>query len=62
MNLSSQNSVSITLTSDEVKTVLLEYINRMAGGNIDKDMTLNDKGYEFKDVTFEWFRKRSKNM
>ncbi len=62
MNIASQNSVSISISKNEVKDILLEHIKRVAGGVVDKDMEMKDIEYEFKDVTFVWNRSREKEM
>jgi len=62
MNIASQNSVSIQIDKDEVKGILLDYIKRVVGGVVEKDMEMQDIEYEFKDVTFTWNRSRTKEM
>jgi len=64
MNIASQDSITIKIDKDEVKSVLLDYIKRMAGGMIDKDMMLEDDpfGHVEKDVAFTWNRVRAKEV
>jgi hypothetical protein len=64
MNISSQDRVSIKISAEEIKNVLLDYIKRMAGGMVDKDMVLEDDpfGHVEKGVEFVWKRARTKEV
>lgn len=64
MNIASETAINIKITSDEVRNVLLDYIKRMAGGVIKKDMELIEieMDGDFKDVTFTWMQNRNKDI
>ncbi len=64
MNIASQDSITIKISKEEIKSVLLDYIKRMAGGVVDKDMVLEEDpfGHVEKDVAFTWNRSRTKEV
>lgn len=64
MNISTQDSITINISKTEIKSVLLDYVKRMVGGMVDKDMILEDDpfGHVEKDVCFTWSRSRNKEV
>ena len=62
MNITSETAVSIKIQKDEVRDILLDYIKRVAGGTVKKDMELADIDGDFSDFTFIWTQNRLKEM
>lgn len=62
MKISTQDSVSMTITGAEVKSILLDYIKRVSPGFVQKDMKMVDFEETFDDVTFSWHRNRDKTI
>lgn len=62
MNIETESAISITLQKDEVMTILLDHIKRIAGGVVKKDMQLVDTEGEFNNITFFWSQVRNKTI
>lgn len=62
MNITSETAISIKIQKDEVRDILLDYIKRVAGGTVKKDMELVDIDGNFSDFTFVWTQNRLKEM
>lgn len=62
MNIETESAISIKITKDEVRDILLDHIKRVAGGVIKKDMELADTDGEFNDLKFIWTQSRFKDV
>lgn len=62
MNITAETAISIKIQKDEVRDILLDYIKRVAGGTVKKDMELVDIDGNFSDFTFIWTQNRLKEM
>jgi hypothetical protein len=62
MNITAETAISIKIQKDEVRDILLDYIKRVAGGTVKKDMELVDIDGSFSDFTFIWTQNRLKEM